>query len=440
MTDHELEQRLRAWYRVEVPSDEAAPADLRAQVSALPVAIPVPLGRLPLGRRARSRGLTLLVAAALLTTAIVGSAILTGSNVVPPPSVAPPSVAPPSGRPSAEATTDQPVAGVIVYTRWKALRDGEEDCTTTAMICHRATVFISNDDGSDEHVLVPGPYSYLLAASPVGPTLLVRRRDADGDNTYLTDVSGSPLRRLETDCHAPCAEDWYGFTFSPDGTRLAWVRTLVDERSVIAIMDMATGAVEELASTLDIAARPSWSPDGSRLVFANVVVDADGSKIQQFAPADLFRGTAGEFAVSLAAPQWAPDGSLIAFASFHDRSINGNSQRLNDIYVVRPDGTSLRRLTTDTLEPLGPDEIGDFGAGFPAWTRDGHLTFSRYPTPQDAAFELWVMDGDGSNAQQLDPSDAAALTALGCGSCAYPGTNAIDLGLPSPIAFWVPAR
>ncbi len=135
MTDHELEQRLRAWYRVEIPSDETAPADLRAQLAALPVAIPVPLRR-----RAPRRGLTLLAAAALLTTAIVGSALLTGSNVLPrlrapvgcSAVVAPPSVAPPSGLPSAEAPTDRPVAGVIVYTRWKTLGDGEEDCRTTA--------------------------------------------------------------------------------------------------------------------------------------------------------------------------------------------------------------------------------------------------------------------------------------------------------------------
>ena len=437
MTDEELERHLRDWFHAEIPADEMAPSDLRSRLALIPG-----VSVLPRRRFAPGRGVSLLAAAALLTTAIVGGSLIAGFDADVSPSVVVPSALPSelaSPIPSAESSI-APVAGVIVYTRWKALRDGEEDCRTTARICHRATVFISNDDGSDEHVLVPGPYSYLLAASPVGPTVLVRRRDADGDHTYLTDVSGSPLRRLETDCHAPCAEDWYGFTFSRDGTRLAWVRTLVDERSVIAIMDMATGAVKELASTLDVAARPSWSPDGSRLVFANLVVDADGSNLHPFAPADLFRGMQGEFAVGLAAPQWSPDGSLIAFASFHDRLINGNSQRLNDIYVVRPDGTSLQRLTTDTLEPLGPDEIGDFGAGFPAWTRDGHLTFSRYPAPQDAAFELWVMDRDGSNAQRLDPSDAAALTALGCVSCAYPGTNAAELGLPSPIAFWVSAR
>jgi dipeptidyl aminopeptidase/acylaminoacyl peptidase len=434
MTDHELEQRLRTWYRAEIPAKETAPAALRSRLAAIPQAIPTPLGR-----RAPSRGLTLLAAAAVLTAAIVGGALLAGSDLF-----APPSVVAPSGLPSADASTVTPtvgpVAGVIVYTRWKTLRDGEEDCTTTFVFCHRATVYISNADGSDEQVLVAGPYAYVLAASPVGPTVLIRRRDADGDHTYLTDVTGAPLQRLETHCQAPCGEDWYGFTFSPDGKRLAWIRSLTDERPVIAIMDMSTGAVVELASTLGIAAPPSWSPDASRLVFGNLVVDADGSNLQQFAPADLFRGMEGEFAVGLAAPQWSPDGSLIAFASFHDRVITGNSQQLNDIYVVGPDGTGLQRLTTDTIEPLPAAEIGAFGASFPTWTRDGHITFSRYPTPQDAAFELWVMDRDGGNMRQLDPSDAAALTALGCVSCAYPSTGAIDLGLPSPIAFWVPAR
>ena len=433
MTDQELEQRLRAWYRGEIRDDEAAPAELRSRLAMIPRVSALP------GRRfTPGRGLTLLAAAALLTTAIVGGALLAGSDEDDSPSVVVPSVVPSelaSQLPSAE-----PVAGVIVYTRWKTLRDGEEDCTTTFVFCHRATVYVSNNDGSDEQVLVPGPYAYLLAASPVGPTVLARRRDADGDHTYLTDVTGAPLRRLETDCHAPCGEDWYGFSFSPDGTRLAWIRSLTDERPVIAIMDMSTGAVEELASTLGIAAPPSWSPDGSRLVFANLVVDADGSNLQPFAPADLFRGMEGEFAVGLAAPQWSPDGSLIAFTSLSDRVISGNSQRLSDIYVVRPDGTGLQRLTTDTLEPLAADEVGDFGANFPTWTRDGHITFSRYPTPSDAPFELWVMDRDGGNVRQLDPSDAAALTALGCVSCAYPSTGGVDLGLPAPIAFWVPAR
>ena len=240
MTDDQLELRLRDWYGAEVPVDLTAPAPLRSSLAAIPEALPL---RRRVGAR---RPLTLLAAAALLTAAIVGAALLAGSRAD---DLTP--VVIPSRTPSVEPSTRSvepsiaPVPGVIVYTRWKTLRDGEEDCTTSAVFCHRATVYISNDDGSDERVLVPGPRSYVLAASPVGPDVLIRTRDADGDHTYLTDVTGSPPRRLETDCQAPCGEDWYGFTFSPDGTRLAWIRSLTDEHSVIAIMDMSTGAVEQ---------------------------------------------------------------------------------------------------------------------------------------------------------------------------------------------------
>ena len=36
MTDRDLEQRLRAWYRVEVGAEERAPVDLRDRLGAIP--------------------------------------------------------------------------------------------------------------------------------------------------------------------------------------------------------------------------------------------------------------------------------------------------------------------------------------------------------------------------------------------------------------------
>jgi hypothetical protein len=47
------------------------------------------------------------------------------------------------------------------------------------------------------------------------------------------------------------------------------------------------------------------------------------------------------------------------------------------------------------------------------------------------------MDSDGSNAARLDPSDAAALTALGCVVCTYPAMT--DYDVPN-FAYWIPAR
>ena len=61
MTDEQLEQRLRDWYRAEIPADETAPAGLRSGLAAIPRASSAPSRRL--GSR---RGFTLLAAAAMV--------------------------------------------------------------------------------------------------------------------------------------------------------------------------------------------------------------------------------------------------------------------------------------------------------------------------------------------------------------------------------------
>jgi Tol biopolymer transport system component len=215
------------------------------------------------------------------------------------------------------------------------------------------------------------------------------------------------------------------------------------EDLVVATMDMAGGTVVELESSHAYAGRPGLSADGSRVAFGNHVVDVDGRNLRQIAPANLFIGDEfGTFSGGLATPQWSPDGSLIAFTSSNDTFPTNpperNSQRRMDIWVVRPDGTNLRRLTTDTVGPLGTNDPGDFGAAYPAWTRDGRITFTRYPKPPTTKFEVWVIDPDGTDEARLESSDPAALTATGCTSCTYPPPP--DEFLASPFAFWIAPR
>jgi hypothetical protein len=356
-----------------------------------------------------------------------------------------PSVVPPSQLPSAEPSS-APVAGRIVFTRWKTLKNGQEDCTTSAGFCHRASVFIANDDGSNERQFIPGPYSHVLAASPDGSKLIVSIREPGGDSVYVTDADGSTRRPLDTHCQSPCLRD-FAFSFSADGSRLAFLRSRSGkpgpsgEDLVVATMDMASGTVVELESSHDFAGRPGLSPDGARVAFGNHVVDVDDSNLRQIASADLFTEESGVFSAGLAAPQWSPDGSLVAFTSFNETFPTNpperNSQVRIDIFVVRPDGTGLQRLTTDTVGALGTNGPRDFGASFPTWTPDGRIVFTRYPAQEEDPFELWVMDADGSDATRLDPSPAAALTALGCVACPYPGTTYHDTGIPS-LAFWIP--
>jgi hypothetical protein len=95
---------------------------------------------------------------------------------------------------------------------------------------------------------------------------------------------------------------------------------------------------------------PSWSPDGSRLVFASTrtpisklyTVGADGSG----------EAPIGGGGVDGANPAWSPDGQKIAFtrgAGYYDH-----------IFIMRPDGSQLVQLGNT---PDGEDD--------PSWSPDG---------------------------------------------------------------------
>ena len=374
MTDEELERRLRNWYREDIPADETAPIALRARLEAIPRASPFPRRR-----SASRRGVTLLAAAALVGL-LAGSAVVGGFLTTRPvPPVVPsqlPSVLP-SGPQSIQPSI-APAMGRIIYTRWRLLVDGEEDCDPPGKFghCRRASIFTSNADGSNERESFPEPSSNVIAASSDGSKLIVSIIGPEGDNLYLTDINGSQPHLIDTKCVDPCLGDGE-FAFSPDGSRLAFARGIAKAGtpdqigSVIAIMDLATGTVVQLDSTYasnpDLGdpchsncgegdnRGPSWSPDGEHLLFPRTdigipntplsrkrffndktvfVVDVDDRNLRQLTSKKLYIGSAS----------WSPDGSLIVLTRSRDTLAApgvDNWQQLNDIYVVRPDGTGL---------------------------------------------------------------------------------------------------
>jgi len=128
---------------------------------------------------------------------------------------------------------------------------------------------------------------------------------------------------------------------------------------------------------------PGWSPDGTKIVFQYgglQIVDLAAGGILRLPLAGKSDALPNEYLVK---PAWSPDGEWIAFLN--------ESGTQGDIYLVRPDGTDLRRLTES-------DDI----------SRDGNLVWSpdgtklAYSAVRSGGIEIHVLDVEGA-----PPGDAA---------------------------------
>ncbi|HUE88268.1 MAG TPA: S9 family peptidase [Vicinamibacterales bacterium] len=110
---------------------------------------------------------------------------------------------------------------------------------------------------------------------------------------------------------------------SPDGTRVAFVRVTVNEKTDqyesgiwLAYTDRSEPPRLLTAGTRD--ANPRWSPDGTRLAFVRVTEEGGRSQPSQIYVIAMRAGEARaitEIPRGASNPQWSPDGRTIAFAS-----------------------------------------------------------------------------------------------------------------------------
>jgi TolB protein len=147
--------------------------------------------------------------------------------------------------------------------------------------------------------------------------------DADGQNTQIALRSKEPIISL---------------TWSPDGTRLAYVS--FEERNginkpIVYVHTLATGRRAIIANERGSNSAPAWSPDGNRLAVVLTrdgnsqiyIVNADGSGLRRLSRSS---GIDTE-------PTFTPDGREIFFTS--DRG--GSAQ----VYRVSVEGGEARRVT-----------------------------------------------------------------------------------------------
>lgn len=143
--------------------------------------------------------------------------------------------------------------------------------------------------------------------------------------------------------------------------------------------------------------QPSWSPDGSRIIFSSFkqstsigptlwVMNADGSNKHVLYDAEPDNIHVPPLAGRNA--QWSPDGSKVVF----DLCVNCSVATNYNIFVFDTETQTLTQLT---------DHPGS--ESNPTWSPDGKkITFiSDREYPNDYAFDLYVINIDGSNLIRL---------------------------------------
>ena len=175
-------------------------------------------------------------------------------------------------------------------------------------------VFVARADGSDERPLLIGSnIDYDPVWSPDGSTILFTSDREGSADLFRVNLDGTRLERL-TD--SPAYDDQAAF--SPDGKQLVFVTTRVDATADLWTMDLANRRAKALTSGAGGDFRPSWSPDGQWIAFSS------------------------------------DRGGKLAYGRGRWEAL----QRA-DLFVIRPDGSGLKRIT----------EPGNF-CGSPKWSAD----------------------------------------------------------------------
>jgi Tol biopolymer transport system component len=159
--------------------------------------------------------------------------------------------------------------------------------------------------------LTRGARAYDPDVSPDGTTVVFARKLGDRSDLFAVAAAGGEARRLTRS--APGVE-WSGPRWSPKGDAIAASRLLPGGWLDVVLVDPATGAVRQLTHDRAKDVQPTFSPDGSAVVFSS---DRDGiSNLHAVRLADGALSRVTNVLGGAFQPSVSPDGRSVAFSSY----------------------------------------------------------------------------------------------------------------------------
>jgi Tol biopolymer transport system component len=183
---------------------------------------------------------------------------------------------------------------------------------------------------------------------------------------------------------------------SPDGRAVAFVSGRADvgnQPENIWVVNADGSGAHDVSNSAFKDHDPSYSPDGSKIVFSSnrndpggvsgghyeiYIMNADGSSQTR-----LTNTSAVDTSFE---PSFSLDGKRIVFSFFHNSNL--------DIYTMKPDGTDLRRLTTDPAFDR-----------FPSFSPDSAGSYIAFQSERFGNAQLFTVNADGTNERRVT-SDA----------------------------------
>jgi TolB protein len=172
--------------------------------------------------------------------------------------------------------------------------------------------------------------------SPDGGQLTYTRYSSASDNfqIYLANRNGSDAGNI------PRVFGWDP-TWSPDGKRLLFASDMRGSNQLYSVK-LDGSDLQVITNLPALRGRSDWSGDGNLIVTYSgaswnrelYIMNADGSGVRQLTPGGG----------NSQGPSFSPDGKWVVFTAYFD---NYGDDHGCEIYVIRTNGTDLRRLTNN---------------------------------------------------------------------------------------------